>query len=80
MIRYCVLQGGIVLLLVALCTNVGYNTVSKTLSVDIGGAKRLHALSSAMSACMLLPWVIFVVFTRQVAFRFCIVWPWQLVA
>ena len=59
-------QGGVVLLLVAVCTNVGYNTASKSLSVDVGGAKRLHALSSAMSACLLLPWMLFILFTRQV--------------
>ena len=59
-------QGGVVLLLVAVCANVGYNTASKSLSVDIGGAKRLHALSSAMSACLLLPWMLFILFTRQV--------------
>jgi len=59
-------QGGVVLLLVAVCTNVGYNTASKSLSVDVGGAKRLHALSSAVSACLLLPWMLFILFTRQV--------------
>jgi len=59
-------QGGVVLLLVAVCTNVGYNTASKSLSVDIGGGKRLHALSTAMSACLLLPWTLFILLTRQV--------------
>ena len=60
------IQGGAVLLLVAVCLNVGYNTASKSLSVDIGGAKRLHALSTAMSACLLLPWMMFTIFTRHV--------------
>lgn len=60
-------QGGVVVLLVAVCTNVAYNTASKSLSVDIGGAKRLHALSSAMSTCLLLPWTAFIFLTRQVS-------------
>ena len=59
-------QGGAVLLLVAVCLNVGYNTASKSLSVDIGGAKRLHALSTGVSACLLLPWMMFTIFTRHV--------------
>jgi len=60
-------QGGVVVLLVAVCTNVAYNTASKSLSLDIGGAKRLHALSSVMSSCLLLPWTVFIFFTRQVS-------------
>jgi len=56
-----------VLLLIAVCLNVAYNTAAKSLSVDVGGAKRLHALSSAMSACFLLPWMLFIFFTQQVA-------------
>ena len=58
------------LLLAAVCLSVGYNTASKSLSVDVGGAKRLHALSTAMSACLLLPWTVFIFLTRQVTANF----------
>ncbi|XP_016336084.1 zinc transporter 5-like [Sinocyclocheilus anshuiensis] len=51
-------KGGVVLLVLALCLKVAFNTASRKLSVDIGGAKRLHALSSLVSAVVLLPWVI----------------------
>jgi len=56
---------------------VGYNTASKSLSVDVGGAKRLHALSSAMSACLLLPWTLFIFFSRQVSLSLFAVDYWQ---
>ena len=59
-------QGGVLLLLVALFTNVGFNTAAKKLSVDVGGAKRLHALSTVVSAILLLPWSLFVVVTETV--------------
>jgi len=36
---------------------------SKTLSLDIGGAKRLHALSTVISAVLLAPWAGFVFYT-----------------
>ena len=49
-------QGGVVLLFLTLCLNVGYNSAAKKLSVDVGGAKRLHALSSMIQAMILGPW------------------------
>ncbi|XP_045216205.2 proton-coupled zinc antiporter SLC30A5-like [Mercenaria mercenaria] len=49
-------KGGVVLLFLTLCLNVGYNSAAKKLSVDVGGAKRLHALSSLVQAMILGPW------------------------
>jgi solute carrier family 30 (zinc transporter), member 5/7 len=47
--------------------SVGYNTASKKLSLDIGGAKRLHALSSLISAALLLPWALVLFYTSEVS-------------
>ncbi|KAK2153606.1 hypothetical protein LSH36_291g03057 [Paralvinella palmiformis] len=58
-------KGGVILLFVTLCINVGYSSASKKLSVDVGGTKRLHALSTLCSAVLLLPWALFVFFTRE---------------
>lgn len=54
------------LLVVALCLKVGFNTASRKLSVEIGGAKRLYTLSSLVSAMVLLPWVIVLAATTEV--------------
>uniref|UniRef100_A0A8C2DBR7 Zinc transporter n=1 Tax=Cyprinus carpio TaxID=7962 RepID=A0A8C2DBR7_CYPCA len=51
-------KGGVVLLVLALCLKVAFNTASRKLSVEIGGAKRLYALSNLVSTVVLLPWVI----------------------
>ncbi|KAH3837247.1 zinc transporter 5-like [Dreissena polymorpha] len=51
-------KGGVVLLFLTLCLQVGYNSASKKLSVDVGGAKRLHALSTLIQAMILGPWAI----------------------
>ncbi|XP_077062459.1 proton-coupled zinc antiporter SLC30A5 [Siphateles boraxobius] len=51
-------KGGVVLLVLALCLKVAFNTASRKLSVEIGGAKRLYALSNLVSAVVLLPWVV----------------------
>lgn len=51
-------KGGVVLLVLALCLKVAFNAASRKLSVEIGGAKRLYALSNLVSAVVLLPWVI----------------------
>uniref|UniRef100_A0A672NGQ8 Zinc transporter n=1 Tax=Sinocyclocheilus grahami TaxID=75366 RepID=A0A672NGQ8_SINGR len=48
----------LVLLVLALCLKVAFNTACRKLSVEIGGAKRLYALSNLVSAVVLLPWVI----------------------
>lgn len=54
------------LLVAALCLKVGFNTASRKLSVEIGGAKRLYTLSSLVSAMVLLPWVIVLAATTEV--------------
>uniref|UniRef100_A0A8C9W090 Zinc transporter n=1 Tax=Scleropages formosus TaxID=113540 RepID=A0A8C9W090_SCLFO len=51
-------KGGVVLLVLSLCLKVGFHTASRKLSVEIGGAKRLYALSSLVSVVVLLPWVV----------------------
>lgn len=64
-----------VLLVLALCLKVAFNTASRKLSVEIGGAKRLYALSNLVSAVVLLPWVIVLSATTEVrtskSFVFC---------
>lgn len=65
-----------VLLVLALCLKVAFNTASRKLSVEIGGAKRLYALSNLVSAVVLLPWVIVLSATTEVttsrSFVFCL--------
>ncbi|XP_069483491.1 proton-coupled zinc antiporter SLC30A5 [Ambystoma mexicanum] len=51
-------KGGVLLLVLALCCNVGFHAASRKLSLDIGGAKRLQALSHTVSVVILSPWVI----------------------
>lgn len=59
-------QGGVVLLFVTLCLHAGYTSVAKKLSVEVGGAKRLHSLSSLVSAGILCPWACFIFLTTEV--------------
>lgn len=58
-------KGGALLLLVTLCMSVGFNTASKKLSLDIGGVKRLHALSTLVSTILLLPWATILYYTSE---------------
>jgi len=58
------------LLVVSLCLKVGFHTVSRKLSVEIGGAKRLYALDNLVSAVVLLPWVIVLSATTEVSDSF----------
>lgn len=51
-------KGGVVLLVLALCLKVAFHAASRKLSVEIGGVKRLYALSNLVSSVVLLPWVI----------------------
>ncbi|KAL4617588.1 zinc transporter 5 [Arapaima gigas] len=51
-------KGGVVLLVLSLCLKVGFHVASRKLSVEIGGAKRLYALSNLVSVIVLLPWVV----------------------
>ena len=49
-------QGGIVLLLAGVCLCVVQRNTGRKLSVEIGGFKRLQALSVTLTAVLLLPW------------------------
>lgn len=60
-----------VLLVLALCLKVAFNTASRKLSVEIGGTKRLYALSNLVSAVVLLPWVIVLSATTEVRTSRC---------
>ncbi|XP_035667204.1 zinc transporter 5-like isoform X1 [Branchiostoma floridae] len=59
-------KSGVVLLFLVLCANVGYRNASKRLSLDVGGAKRLHSLSTLLSAGLLCPWAFFLSFYQTV--------------
>ncbi|KAM3940050.1 proton-coupled zinc antiporter SLC30A5 [Leptodactylus fuscus] len=58
-------KGGVLLLVLALCFSVGFHTASRKLSLDIGGAKRLQALSHLVSVILLCPWVIVLTATTE---------------
>ncbi|KAJ7400048.1 Zinc transporter 5 [Pitangus sulphuratus] len=58
-------KGGVLLLVLALCCKVGFHIASRKLSVDIGGAKRLQALSHLVSVLLLSPWVIVLSLTTE---------------
>lgn len=46
------------LLVLALCCKVGFHTASRKLSIDVGGAKCLQALSHVISVLLLCSWII----------------------
>ena len=54
------------LLFITLCLQTGYNSAAKKLSVDVGGAKRLHALSTIVATMLLAPWAAFVSYSSEV--------------
>lgn len=58
-------KGGVLLLVLALCCKVGFHTASRKLSIDIGGVKRLQALSHLVSVLLLCPWVIVLSVTTE---------------
>lgn len=58
-------KGGVVLLFITLCLHIGYTSASKKLSVEVGGAKRLHAFSNLVSAGILWPWAGFSYLTTE---------------
>ncbi|XP_055457905.1 proton-coupled zinc antiporter SLC30A5 isoform X2 [Psammomys obesus] len=58
-------KGGVLLLVLALCCKVGFSTASRKLSIDVGGAKRLQALSQLVSVFLLCPWVIVLSVTTE---------------
>ena len=59
------------MLFITLCLQTGYSSAAKKLSVDIGGAKRLNALSTFISTLLLLPWAFFISITREVSDMVC---------
>ncbi|KAH9513268.1 hypothetical protein Btru_034511 [Bulinus truncatus] len=65
-------KGGVLLLFLTLCLHSGYNSASKKLSVEVGGAKRLHSLSTLVSAGLLWPWACFVQITTDSEIQ-----PWR---
>ncbi|KAM9097356.1 zinc transporter 5 [Sarcophilus harrisii] len=58
-------KGGVLLLVLALCCKVGFHTASRKLSLDVGGGKRLQALSHLVSVLLLCPWVIILSVTTE---------------
>jgi zinc transporter 5/7 len=58
-------KAGVLLLVFALFLQISFNqsTLSKFLITEVGGAKRLRALSTCFSALILSPWAIFNLFT-----------------
>ncbi|XP_064474768.1 proton-coupled zinc antiporter SLC30A5-like [Ornithodoros turicata] len=55
-------KGGVLLLTLTMCLQTGFRTISRTVSIDIGGAKRLNALSSLVSTIILAPLVLLLQF------------------
>ncbi|XP_039250531.2 proton-coupled zinc antiporter SLC30A5-like [Styela clava] len=49
-------KGGIILLIIASLLKVAHSVMGKRLSNDVGGPKRLHALSTLVSTILLTPW------------------------
>lgn len=60
-------KAGVILLVGALFLHSGFNqsSLSKTLVSDVGGQKRLRALSACFSVVILAPWAIFNLFTSS---------------
>ena len=58
-------KAGVILLVIALFLQIAFShsSLSKVLVLDLGGQKRLKALSTLMSAAILAPWAIFNLFT-----------------
>ena len=51
-------KGGVLLLIFTLLLEVAFNSISKPLIDEVGGAKRLKSLSTYLSTLALIPWVI----------------------
>lgn len=61
-------KAGIFLLAIALFLQIGFNhsSLTKILITDLGGHKRLKALSTVFSAVIIAPWAIFNLFTSLI--------------
>ncbi|KAG7153318.1 Zinc transporter 5-like, partial [Homarus americanus] len=57
-------EGGIVVLLLTLCLQAYVNNGGRRLAVDVGGSKRLHALTAIVSAIFLCP-ITFMIWLTQ---------------
>lgn len=57
------------MLLITLLAHVVFHNQSRKLSLDLGGAKRVNALSTVISAVLLLPWASFISNSTQVMHR-----------
>lgn len=64
-------RGGVLLLLLGLCLMVVQRKVGRKLSVDLGGHKRLQALSTLVVAILLMPWALYQFMTLNVSI------PWS---
>ena len=60
-------QGGVVLLLCGMCLMVVQKKIGRKLAVDLGGPKRLQAVSSLVVAVLLLPWALYQLLTQTVS-------------
>lgn len=58
-------KGGVLLLMITLLLNVAFKNTSRKLSVDVGGSKRLHALSTLVSSFLLCPWAMLHLFIHE---------------
>ena len=65
-------KAGVFLLVSALLIQTGFNqsSLSKVLISDVGGSKRLRALSMLMSCVILSPWAVFNLFTSVCCIQF----------
>lgn len=59
-------KGGVLLLVVALFVQIGFNhsSFSRVLLTDVGGAKRLKALSTLIITVLISPWTILSIFNN----------------
>jgi hypothetical protein len=60
-------QGGVLLLLFGICLTLVQRKVGRKLSVDLGGHKRLQAVSTLVVAVLLMPWALYQFLTLDVS-------------
>lgn len=62
-------KGGVILLIVALLLQIGFShsSFTRVLLTDVGGVKRLKALTTVISAILIAPWAIFNIFSHVIA-------------
>lgn len=59
-------KGGVLLLVIALFIQIGFDhsSFARVLLTDVGGPKRLKALSTVFSTVIIAPWAIFNIFAH----------------